>query len=51
MSLLPNVLSTAARIALIFGWTEVGVLLCQDNVPVPVFDTTLVHCDAALTRR
>ncbi len=36
---------------LIFDWTEVGVLLCQDNVPVPVFDTTLVHCDAALTRR
>ncbi|MFC3339178.1 aspartate/glutamate racemase family protein [Paracandidimonas soli] len=33
---------------LILGCTEVGMLLDQDNVPVPVFDTTLVHCDAAL---
>ena len=34
---------------LILGCTEVGMLLNQDNVPVPVFDTTLVHCEAALT--
>jgi len=34
---------------LILGCTEVGMLLNQSNVPVPVFDTTLVHCDAALT--
>jgi aspartate racemase len=34
---------------LILGCTEVGMLLNQGNVPVPVFDTTLVHCDAALT--
>lgn len=33
---------------LILGCTEVGMLLNQSNVPVPVFDTTLVHCDAAL---
>lgn len=33
---------------LILGCTEVGMLLNQGNVPVPVFDTTLVHCDAAL---
>ena len=33
---------------LILGCTEVGMLLDQGNVPVPVFDTTLVHCDAAL---
>lgn len=33
---------------LILGCTEVGMLLNQRNVPVPVFDTTLVHCDAAL---
>jgi aspartate racemase len=25
------------------------MLLNQGNVSVPVFDTTLVHCDAALT--
>ncbi len=33
---------------LILGCTEVGMLLNQGNVPLPVFDTTLVHCDAAL---
>lgn len=33
---------------LILGCTEVGMLLSQDNVSVPVFDTTLVHCKAAL---
>ncbi|UHS58840.1 aspartate/glutamate racemase family protein [Agrobacterium vaccinii] len=34
---------------LILGCTEVGILLNQDVVSVPVFDTTLIHCDAALT--
>ncbi|AFL88056.1 aspartate racemase [Terriglobus roseus DSM 18391] len=34
---------------LILGCTEVGMLLNQGNVSVPVFDTTLLHCDAALT--
>lgn len=34
---------------LILGCTEVGMLLNQGNVSVPVFDTTLVHCDAALS--
>ena len=34
--------------SLILGCTEVGMLLRQDNVPVPVFDTTLVHCATAL---
>ncbi|SFB55242.1 aspartate racemase [Rhizobium sp. NFR07] len=33
---------------LILGCTEVGMLLNQDNVGVPVFDTTLIHCNAAL---
>jgi aspartate racemase len=33
---------------LILGCTEVGMLLDQGNVPVPVFDTTLIHCEAAL---
>lgn len=34
--------------SLILGCTEVGMLLNPDNVSVPVFDTTLVHCAAAL---
>lgn len=33
---------------LILGCTEVGMLLDQSNVAVPVFDTTFVHCAAAL---
>ena len=35
---------------LILGCTEVGMLLNQSNVDVPVFDTTLIHCDAALQK-
>ena len=33
---------------LILGCTEVGMLLNQNNVSVPVFDTTLIHCEAAV---
>lgn len=33
---------------LILGCTEVGMLLNQGNVTVPVFDTTLIHCATAL---
>lgn len=33
---------------LILGCTEIGMLLNQKNVDVPVFDTTLIHCAAAL---
>lgn len=33
---------------LILGCTEVGMLLSESNVSVPVFDTTLIHCDRAL---
>jgi aspartate racemase len=33
---------------LILGCTEVGMLLNQKNVLVPVFDTTLIHCSSAL---
>ena len=33
---------------LILGCTEVGMLLGSENVDVPVFDTTAIHCDRAL---
>lgn len=36
--------------ALILGCTEVGMLLNHGNVSVPVFDTTLIHCEVALDR-
>ena len=32
----------------ILGCTEVGMLLSASNVSVPVFDTTLIHCEAAV---
>jgi len=43
-----NRLVEAGADSLILGCTEVGMLLNQGNVQVPVFDTTLIHCSAAL---
>jgi len=33
---------------IIFGCTEVGMLLGEHNVSAPVFDTTVIHCEAAV---
>jgi len=33
---------------LVLGCTEIGMLLRQEDLAVPVFDTALVHCAAAL---
>jgi aspartate racemase len=33
---------------LVLGCTEVGMLLNERNSPLPVFDTTLIHADAAV---
>lgn len=41
-------LQAAGADSLILGCTEVGMLLNADNVPFPVFDTTAIHCAAAL---
>lgn len=41
-------LAAAGADCLILGCTEVGMLLNQRNVSVPVFDTVKVHCQAAL---
>ena len=43
-----NRLADAGADCLILGCTEVGMLLNEGNVSVPVFDTTLVHCAVAL---
>jgi aspartate racemase len=34
--------------SLILGCTEVGMLLDQSNAPLPIFDTALIHADAAV---
>ncbi|MFK7859817.1 MAG: aspartate/glutamate racemase family protein [Granulosicoccus sp.] len=41
-------LIAAGADCLILGCTEVGMLLNSGNVNIPVFDTTLIHCEAAL---
>jgi aspartate racemase len=33
---------------LVLGCTEVGMLLNERNSPLPMFDTTLIHADAAV---
>lgn len=43
-----NRLADQGADCLILGCTEVGMLLNQGNVALPVFDTTLIHCQAAL---
>jgi aspartate racemase len=43
-----NRLADAGADSLILGCTEVGMLLNQGNVAKPLFDTTLIHCAAAL---
>ncbi len=41
-------LINAGADSIILGCTEVGMLLNSNNVDVPVFDTTLIHCSVAL---
>ena len=41
-------LKTMGADCLILGCTEVGMLIDADNSPLPVFDTTRIHCEAAL---
>lgn len=41
-------LAGAGAEAVILGCTEIGLLINKDNCPLPVFDTTLLHVEAAL---
>jgi len=41
-------LAEAGADCLILGCNEVGMLLNQGNVDVPVSDNTLIHCSTAL---
>jgi aspartate racemase len=34
--------------SVIFGCTEIGLLLAPEDIEVPVVDTALVHCEAAV---
>jgi amino-acid racemase len=46
-AILSNMADKGAE-AVILGCTEIGLLINQDNSPLPVFDTTLLHVEAAL---
>lgn len=43
-------LSDGGALAVIAGCTEITMLIDQDNSPLPLFDTTAIHCDAAVER-
>ncbi len=43
-----NALIAHGAQAIILGCTEIGLLIKQGDVPVPVFDTTLIHAQAAV---
>lgn len=42
-----DVIDRADADSVIFGCTEVGLLLCADDLSVPAFDTTALHAEAA----
>jgi aspartate racemase len=41
-------LAAAGADCLVLGCTEIGMLLNEGNSPLPLFDTTLIHADAAV---
>lgn len=43
-----NALIAQGAQAVIFGCTEIGLLLSAEDVAVPVFDTTVIHAQAAV---
>lgn len=43
-------LHEAGADCLILGCTEVGLLLNEQNTPLPCFDTAEIHCEAAIER-
>ena len=36
--------------AVVLGCTEIGLLIKQDDVSIPVFDTTIIHANAAVAK-
>ena len=40
-------LAASGAEGVILGCTEIGLLLKQDHVPVPLFDTAVIHAEAA----
>ena len=36
--------------SIILGCTELGMLITEENSPLPPYDTALIHCDAIVER-
>ncbi len=43
-----NIIEQSCADGVIFGCTEVGLLLSADDISVPVFDSTRIHAEAAM---
>ena len=43
-------LHKAGAEAVILGCTEIGLLVTQSDVDVPIYDTTAIHAKAAVTK-
>jgi len=47
LSIMNNLVRNGAE-GIILGCTEIGLLVCEDDSPVPAFDTTRIHAIAAV---
>ena len=43
-----RILAEQGAQAVILGCTEIGLLISQEDSPLPIYDTTLIHADAAV---
>ena len=49
LQVIDNLMKAGAQ-GIILGCTEIGLLIKQDDVPIPVFDTTVIHALAAVDK-
>ena len=50
LKIINKMIKTCQIDSVIFGCTEIGLLLSQDDVDIVAFDTTKIHCDYALDK-
>lgn len=49
LSVIQNMIDRGAE-GIILGCTEIGLLITQEDLPIPIFDTTLIHSEKAVER-
>ena len=47
LSIIESLIEEGAQ-AIILGCTEIGLLIDQDDVSIPIYDTCLIHCSKAV---